>query len=216
MMKVTIQNNAKILALFAIACTTLVASVNWLTKDKIAEQQQLQLLNTLHQVIAPQRLNNDLYHDCQLVSDVELLGSDEPQTAYIARLDHVPVAVAITTIAPNGYNGKINLIVAINTDGSLSGVRTLNHQETPGLGDKIETRKSDWIYSFDGKQLDENNSMRWAVKKDGGMFDQFTGATITPRAVVKAVKNTIEFFHLNKDSILSANTTSCRESHDST
>lgn len=213
-MKVAVQNNAKVLALFAIACTALVSVVNWLTKDTIIRQQQQQLLNTLYDVIPAERLNNDLYHDCQVIAGNEYLGGGDEQMAYIARMDNMPVAVAITSAAPDGYNGKIKLIVALNVDGSVSGVRVLKHQETPGLGDKIETRKNDWIYGFNGKTVETENDLRWAVKKDAGMFDQFTGATITPRAVVKAVKNTSLYFNKNKDSILSAQTSTCRDNND--
>ncbi|MDG1732644.1 MAG: electron transport complex subunit RsxG [Thalassotalea sp.] len=213
-MKVAVQNNAKVLALFAIACTALVSVVNWLTKDTIIRQQQQQLLSTLYDVIPAERLNNDLYHDCQVIAGNDYLGGDDEQMAYIARMDNMPVAVAITSAAPDGYNGKIKLIVALNVDGSVSGVRVLKHQETPGLGDKIETRKNDWIYGFNGKTVEAENDLRWAVKKDGGMFDQFTGATITPRAVVKAVKNTALYFNKNKDSILSAQTSTCRDNND--
>lgn len=213
-MKVAVQNNAKVLALFAIACTALVSVVNWLTKDTIIRQQQQQLLSTLYDVIPAERLNNDLYHDCQVIAGNEYLGGGDEQMAYIARMDNMPVAVAITSAAPDGYNGKIKLIVALNVDGSVSGVRVLKHQETPGLGDKIETRKNDWIYGFNGKTVETENDLRWAVKKDAGMFDQFTGATITPRAVVKAVKNTSLYFNKNKDSILSAQTSTCRDNND--
>ncbi|WOH38079.1 electron transport complex subunit RsxG [Thalassotalea fonticola] len=209
-MKLAIQKNATVLAMFAIACTAIVGIVHYLTKDTIARQEEQQLLDTLHQVIAPERLNNDMYHDCQFITDHDLLGSTSPQTAYVARMDNIPVAVAVTAIAPDGYNGSINLLVAINVDGTLSGVRVLKHKETPGLGDKIETRKADWIYSFDGKFIDGEKDLRWAVKKDGGMFDQFTGATITPRAVVKAVQNTLFYFNAHKSDIVS-NTSSCRE-----
>ncbi|KGJ88782.1 electron transport complex subunit RsxG [Thalassotalea sp. ND16A] len=212
-MKVAIQNNAKVLALFAVACTALVSLVSLLTKDTIARQEQQQLLSTLHQVIAPERINNDLYQDCQFIKDEEYLGSNQSQTAYIARMDHVPVAVAITSVAPDGYNGNIQLLVAINVDGTLSGVRVLKHKETPGLGDKIETRKSEWVYNFNDKDIIDEKDLRWAVKKDGGMFDQFTGATITPRAVVNAVKNTMLYFNQHQKDIIS-NTTSCRGQHD--
>ncbi|WP_371373193.1 electron transport complex subunit RsxG [Thalassotalea aquiviva] len=212
-MKQAIEKNTKVLALFAIACTTMVSLVSWLTKDTIIEQQELQLLNTLHQVIPPERLDNNLSQDCQFISDAELLGSKEPHIAYLARKDNLPVAVALTTTAPDGYNGRIEVLVAINVDGTVNGVRILNHQETPGLGDKIEIRKDDWVYSFEGKTIAGPEDSRWAVKKDGGVFDQFTGATITPRAVVKAVKNALVFFEKNKTSLL-ANTESCRGSNE--
>ncbi|WP_371185830.1 electron transport complex subunit RsxG [Thalassotalea maritima] len=203
-MKLAIQHNAKILALFAVACTAMVSLIYLLTKDTIARQQQLQLLDTLHQVIAPQRLNNDLYLDCQIISDSDLLGSALPQKAYVARWDEQAVAVAMTTVAPNGYNGNIEILVAINIDSSISGVRVLKHNETPGLGDKIELRKDDWILDFDGKTLTDSNQMMWTVKKDGGQFDQFTGATITPRAVVQAVTKAHLFWQQNQQQMLNS------------
>ncbi len=197
---IAISKNSKILALFAIACTAIVGLVSELTKDRIKIQQQQQLLNTLHSIIAPQRYDNDIANDCISMSS-ELLGSSAIQTSYIARLAGEVVAVAMTTTAPDGYNGNIELIVAVNVDGSVSGVRVLKHQETPGLGDKIELRKDNWITSFTGKKLLSDNDSRWAVVKDDGMFDQFTGATITPRAVVKAVKQTVHYFNKNKSSL---------------
>lgn len=213
-MKKAILNSSQTLAIFAVACTALVSTVNWLTKDTIKQQEELQLLNTLHQVIDKDTINNDLHRDCSFIFDTELLGSNEQQTAYIGRYDDSARAVALTTVAPDGYNGKIKLLVAINLDGSLSGVRVLSHQETPGLGDKIETRKSDWIKSFAGKSFSSEDESRWAVKKDGGIFDQFTGATITPRAVVKAVKHALFYFEQNKQTLLTS-TDSCRGSNDS-
>ena len=199
-MSVAISKNSKILALFAISCTAIVGLVNELTKDKIYQQQQKQLLSTLNNIIEADRYNNELTLDCVKVNDIAL-GSDKEQTVYLARLNSTPVAAAITAVAPKGYNGNIELIVAINVDGSINGVRILDHQETPGLGDKIELAKSNWITSFSGKSLMSNNDSRWAVAKDGGMFDQFTGATITPRAVVSAVKETALYFKENQKSL---------------
>jgi len=198
--RVAISKNSKVLALFAIGCTALVGLVNELTKDKIVAQEQRQLLNTLHAIIEPERYDNNIASDCIMVSS-PLLGSDELQTAYIARNQDDVVALAITTTAPNGYNGNIDLIVGINMDGSVNGVRVLKHQETPGLGDKIEIAKSDWITSFNGKTLLSADDNRWAVVKDNGMFDQFTGATITPRAIVNAVKDTLTYVNTHKDSL---------------
>ena len=209
---VPIQKNSQILAIFAIVCTAIVGLVYELTKDKIETQAQLQLLNTLHSIIEPSRYTNDITKDCVIVSSPLLIGSKQnaaPQTAYIARKNGSAIAVAITSNAPDGYNGVIELIIAINMDNSVSGVRVLKHQETPGLGDKVELRKSDWITSFNGKKLLSDNDSRWAVSKDGGMFDQFTGATITPRAVVKAVKNAVLFFKDNQQSLLTLNN-SCK------
>jgi len=203
-MRIEIQKNAQILAIFAIACTAVVGIVNMLTKDKIAQQEQYQLLNTLNSLIAPERYNNNMYQDCTLISD-PLFNAGKTQKAYLAKLDDQPIAAAITTTAPDGYNGNIHMLVAVNLNGSVSGVRVLKHQETPGLGDKIEERKSNWINNFTDKIVTSESDSRWAVAKDGGMFDQFTGATITPRAVVKAVKDTVIYFKNNQQALFSLN-----------
>ncbi|MDT0604751.1 electron transport complex subunit RsxG [Thalassotalea castellviae] len=195
-MRNTIEKNAKLLALFAVACTALIAFVNFLTKDKIKEQEQQQLISTLSSIIDPNSHNNSISQTCIIIKDTQL--GEEPQKAYLATNNNTPIAAAITTTAPDGYNGNIFLLVAINIDGSISGVRTIKHQETPGLGDKVELRKSQWILSFNGKQILDENDNRWGVAKDGGMFDQFTGATITPRAVVNAVKRTTNYFNQHK------------------
>jgi len=203
--RLPIQKNSQILALFAIACTAIVGLVNELTKDKIKAQEQQQLLTTLHSIIEPSRYDNDITQDCVTFNYHSLENSKNTkavQTAYIARKNNNTVAVALTSKAPDGYNGNIELIIAINMDNSISGVRVLKHQETPGLGDKVELRKSNWITSFNDKKLLSKTDSRWAVVKDGGMFDQFTGATITPRAVVKAVKKTALYFESNKQLLL--------------
>jgi len=202
-MFLSIKKNAQILAAFAIICTAITGLVNELTKNTIEVQHQQQLLTTLHAIINPKRLDNDMYHDCVVVSD-PALGTNDPQKVYLATLKGQPVAAAITTIAPDGYSGNIELLVAINANGSISGVRALKHQETPGLGDKIEIRKSSWIRSFVGKVVHGKQDSQFAVAKDGGMFDQFTGATITPRAVVKAVKNTVLYFNKHQADIFNS------------
>lgn len=194
-----ISKNAKILALFAIACTAIVGAVNLFTKERINLQAKQQLKKQLSSIVPNTNHNNEMFLDCLLLPQ----GSDGLliDKIYRARFNDKPIAAAIKTIAPDGYNGKIELLIAINVDGSVSGVRTLSHKETPGLGDKIETRKSDWITSFSGKRIIDETDTRWAVIKDGGMFDQFTGATITPRAVVKTVKNTVNYFNDNQQMI---------------
>ncbi|GAW95188.1 electron transport complex subunit G [Colwellia marinimaniae] len=198
---IAISKNTKILALFAIACTFAVGLVSELTKERIKQQEQIYLLKTLHSIIEPSRYDNDIANDCIMISAPEL-GINKVHTAYIARKAGQVIAVAMTSTAPKGYNGNIDFIMAINNDGSVSGVRVLKHQETPGLGDKIEIRKSNWITSFTGKRMLSEDDSRWAVSKDNGMFDQFTGATITPRAIVDGVKNTLIYFTKNKASLL--------------
>ena len=130
-----------------------------------------------------------------------LLGTESPAMAYRARKNDLPVAIIINAIAPDGYSGKIHLLIGIYYDGSIAGVRVVKHAETPGLGDAIEVRKSDWILNFDQRSLENPSITEWKVKRDGGYFDQMTGATITPRSIVKAVKNTLIYFRDHKEEL---------------
>jgi electron transport complex protein RnfG len=114
------------------------------------------------------------------------------------------VAAVLASIAPDGYAGTIKLLVGINYDGSIAGVRVVSHKETPGLGDAIEAERSDWILGFNGHSLREPGEERWKVKKDGGIFDQFSGATITPRAIVAAVHNTLSYYQNNREALFAA------------
>ncbi|ASP49227.1 electron transport complex subunit RsxG [Cognaticolwellia beringensis] len=198
-----ISKNSIILGIFAIVCTAAVALVQLLTEDRIEFQAQQQLIQQLNEVIQPSSHDNKMFLDC-ILAPIDNNSDLLIDVIYRARLNNVPTAAAIKTVAPDGYNGNIELLIALNTDGSVSGVRTLLHKETPGLGDKIELRKSDWIDTFAGKKLLGNNDNRWAVIKDGGMFDQFTGATITPRAVVNTVRKTIDYFQANQAVIFNA------------
>ncbi|WP_085297020.1 electron transport complex subunit RsxG [Cognaticolwellia mytili] len=195
-----INKNAKLLMLFAVACTAAVSLVHLLTKSRIELQAQQQLIRQLNETIDENRHDNAMFRDCIIAPQGDKENSSV-DVIYRARMNNAPIAAAIKTAAPDGYNGNIELLIAINNDGSVSGVRTLLHKETPGLGDKIELRKSDWITKFSDKKVIGENDNRWAVIKDGGMFDQFTGATITPRAVVKTVRKTVDYFKANQDVI---------------
>lgn len=189
----SMQRNGLILAGFAIVATFLVVMTSQLTAADIERQQQQELLRVLNQIIPSEQHDNDLYASCTLVSHSDL--GQQQRRVYRAFVDGKPTAAAMEVTAPNGYSGAIHLLVAMNVDGSVAGVRTLKHQETPGLGDKIELRKDNWILSFDNQRVNSPDDNRWAVKRDGGMFDQFTGATITPRAVVQAVKRAALVFN---------------------
>ncbi|EGT3627183.1 electron transport complex subunit RsxG [Shewanella putrefaciens] len=212
-MKNPMIKNGFLLALFALICTGLVAAVNQQTVDKIKQQEQQELMRVLHQLIPDEMHDNELTAQCTLLLDKDALGTDSPMPAYIATRAGKPVAIAIEAIAPDGYNGNIKLIVGIKTTGEVLGVRTLAHQETPGLGDKIDLRKSNWVTQFVGKVLGSADDKQWLVKKDGGDFDQFTGATITPRAYVKAVKNAVGYFNNNQAQIFSQ-PLNCEANHD--
>lgn len=183
------KKNGGVLAVFALLATSLVSVTHLLTADRIQEQQQKELLKVLNQVIPAESHDNELYKSCTLINNEQYLGTPEAMPAYLAKKEGDVTGVAIEAIAPDGYNGAIKLIVGLDITGTVTGVRVLNHNETPGLGDKVDTRVTDWIYSFTGKKLQGEKDSSWAVRKDGGSFDQFTGATITPRAVVGAVKN---------------------------
>ena len=185
--------------LFAVAGTTLVALTEFTTADAIVENERQVLLRNLHALLPPERLDNDIASDTLELPAAPLLGSESSTRAYRARMQGEPVAVIFNSIAPDGYNGKIHLLVGVYVDGSLAGVRVIKHAETPGLGDGIEIRKSPWIKGSDGRSLDNPDAAGWRVKRDGGAFDQLTGATITPRAIVAAVRNTLLYYQQNAD-----------------
>ena len=198
MMLPIISRNAFLLATFAVVCTGAIALINVLTQPIILQQEQIALQNNINELIEPDQYDNQIINSCFTVIDSELLGDQKPKQVFIATKNKQPIAALIQTSTFKGYSGEIKLLVGIYTDGKIAGVRINSHTETPGLGDKIQTNKSDWIYSFDGKRYQESSASKWEVKKDGGSFDAFTGATITPRAVVHAVKDTLIYFQKNK------------------
>jgi len=185
----SIRKNGVTLALFAAVTTGVTAVINAVTKPTIEHQTALQQKLLLDQVLPPEVYDNAIQQECYVVTD-NALGNGKPHHLYLARMKDKPVAVAVETTAPDGYSGEIQLLVGADFSGKVYGTRVVEHHETPGLGDKIELRLSDWINSFNGKQISGPDDRHFAVKKDGGDFDQFTGATITPRAVVNAVKRT--------------------------
>ena len=192
---------ALMLAVFAIVATSLVSFTEINTREQIKENERLALLAALNELVDADSYNNNILTDTILLPAVSELGTTDATQVYRARKNEKPVATVLTSIAPNGYNGKIKLLISINYDGSLGGVRVIQHKETPGLGDKIETKKTDWILGFKGLSLHNPNQSKWKVKKDGGDFDQFTGATITPRAIVTAVKKALLYFDQHHDEL---------------
>lgn len=191
-MLATMRRHGLILAFFGALMTGMTALVNLMTKPTIEHQAQLQQKTLFDQVIPASVYDNDLQNECYNVTDTSL-GTATPHRMYLARKDGQPVAAVVETTAPDGYSGAIQLLVAADFHGKVYGSRVLEQHETPGLGDKIEVRISDWIKHFANQTVNGASDERWAVKKDGGMFDQFTGATITPRAVVRSVKRTALF-----------------------
>lgn len=191
-----------LLGLFAVVATGVVLFVYDKTRHNIKKSEQDYLLGQLHEIIKPHEHDNELQNDTVTITDRYFLNSAGPVTGYRAKLAGRPVAIIFPVTAPDGYNGNIKLLVGIYTDGTLAGVRVIAHKETPGLGDAIEKSRSDWIETFSGKSLDNTSEQHWRVKKQGGQFDQFTGATITPRAVVRAVNNALKYFNKNSASLL--------------
>lgn len=201
MLEVRIIRVAAILTLFAILGSGLVTFTYQITASHIAANERATLLRTLNALITQDQYDNDLFNDFIWVQNEDLLGTNQPVTLYRVRQAGQPVAVLLTPVAPDGYNGAIRLLVGINYNGTLLGVRVISHQETPGLGDYIETRRSNWILDFKGRSLTNPNESGWRVKRDGGVFDQVTGATITPRAVVKAVHQALLFYQQQRNAL---------------
>ncbi|MDN2663932.1 electron transport complex subunit RsxG [Psychromonas sp. 14N.309.X.WAT.B.A12] len=207
MMMPAISRNALLLGIFAVLCTGAIALVNVLTQPVIQQQEQIALQNNINELIKPDRYDNNIIESCFTVVDNQLLGDATPKQVFIAKQYNQPVAALIQTSTFKGYSGEIKLLVGIYADGTVAGVRINSHTETPGLGDKIQTNKSDWIYSFDGSDYQAEQDAKWEVKKNGGSFDAFTGATITPRAVVFAVKNTLMYFNQHKSTLFNTEAT---------
>jgi electron transport complex protein RnfG len=183
------------------AILTLVAGQ---THDKIKRNAAAWILQRLDTLVPASMHDNDLIADRIDVVSPDILGIAEPVSIYRARLRGQPAAAVVRTIAPDGYRGPIELLVAIRYDGTLIGVQVIRHKETPGLGDAFEHRDKGWLERFRGRSLLDPPQQRWTVRKDGGDFDEFTGATITPRAIIKATRRTLEYYAANRDRIFSA------------
>jgi Na+-translocating ferredoxin:NAD+ oxidoreductase subunit G len=168
------------------------------TRTTIAHSEEQERLQLISQIVPPELADNDIIHDTLVIPPDPLLGTDDDTLVYRARLKGEPSAVVLEAVAPDGYSGKISLILSIRANGEIAGVRVVSHKETPGLGDYIELPKSPWIKVFDGKSLTMYKEADWKVKKDGGQFDYMAGATITPRAVVKAVHKALQYFATNR------------------
>ena len=186
------------LIVFAFVFTALLAFIFNITKAPIDKAEANARLALFGQIVPPNTHDNDLIKDTINIAPNVLLGNTQAMVANRARLNKVPQAIILEAIAHDGYSGDIKLLIAINYDGSIAGVRVLTHKETPGLGDYIDLAKDNWIKLFNGESLKKTVDAQWQVKKDGGKFDYMAGATITPRAVVKAVNLALQYFEANK------------------
>ena len=190
-----------LLAVIALVGVALLAGVHDLTDERIEEQEHRLIMQRLGQVLPMSLYDNDLVADVTTLTDQGAFGHDRPVRIFRARMGGEPVAVIMEVVAPDGYNGDITLLVGIDRSNTITGARVISHRETPGLGDPIEIRRSDWIEGFRGRRLGDPPPERWAVRKDGGDFDQFTGATITPRAVVQAIARALAYHERRSDAL---------------
>lgn len=198
----SVLRNSLILGLFAIFTVGLIAITQQGTAQRIIAEQQRMQMRALNEILPDDQHDNDLLNDSFTVDDRKHLGLPAPATAWRGRNAGEVSAVILPVVTMDGYSGRIDLLVGIRANGELAGVRVVNHRETPGLGDKLELAKANWILDFNGKSLAIPAPERWAVRKDGGDFDQFTGATITPRAVVQAVHRALIYFSEHREVLL--------------
>ncbi|MBI5919504.1 MAG: electron transport complex subunit RsxG [Nitrosomonadales bacterium] len=198
--KVSLKTALNLLAFTVVGTALLAFSFNQ-THELIAQSEEREKLKLINEIVPPSLFDNAIVQDALTLPADPLLGTGVTSLAYRGRLQGQPSVVVLSPIAPDGYSGKIFLLVAIRENGSLAGVRVASHRETPGLGDYIELPKSPWIKGFDDKSHAVLPEAEWKVKKDGGQFDYMAGATITPRAVVKAVNKSLNYFEANRDKL---------------
>jgi electron transport complex protein RnfG len=191
-----------VLAGFALIASVLLGVTNCSTEGTIQRRLDEDLKKSLEEVVPAALYDNDMLLDTLTIPSAEYnIGANEA-TVYIAKKSGNVSAVCFKLTAPDGYSGAINMIMGIDRDGNILGVRVLSHKETPGLGDKIEVAKSDWILKFTGRSPDNLAPAKWAVKKDGGEFDQFAGATITPRKSVQAIYRGLQLFKAHQEQLI--------------
>ena len=189
------------LVAFAFVGTAMLAYVFDITRAPIEASEKEARLALFKEILPESTYDNDLLKDTIEIAPNEQLGNRQPTAANIAKLNNKTAGVILEAIAHDGYSGDIKLLIAIRADGSVSGVRVLAHKETPGLGDYIEIARGNWIKLFNDESVNKTAATQWQVKKDGGKFDYMVGATITPRAVVKAVFKALQFYDANKTTL---------------
>jgi electron transport complex protein RnfG len=200
---------AVILFLFTIGFTAALAGIYLLTKPTIDASAMIKKMRSIGEVLPPGSYDNDLLKDTLELGATPALGLDDVSTVYRGRKGGRPAALVIEAVASDGYSGKIRLLVGVLADGALTGVRVTEHKETPGLGDYIDPNKDKnkehpWIAQFEGQSLEKLPERDWKVKKDGGRFDSVAGATISPRAVIKAVHKTLKYVAEHRDELYAA------------
>jgi H+/Na+-translocating ferredoxin:NAD+ oxidoreductase subunit G len=190
-----------VLGIICVVVAAIVAGFALLTRDRIAASQRAWFVARLEALIPASLRDNDMYADRLLVTDPDLLGASEPVAIYRARKQGQPMAAILSATAPDGYGGPIELLVAVDYQGAVLGVDVLRHNETHGIGDGFLPSRSNWLRSLLGRSLNNPSRERWTIRKDGGDFDEFTGASVTPRAILKAVRNALEYYSRNREMI---------------
>ena len=192
------------LAVVAAFCTSLVAFTWQQTEERIEANKKAWLERSLQPALAGLFFDSPVTESMIIIPAPHDLPGSEDAIIYRVFAGETPVAALFVVSARDGYAGPIRFLVGISMDGTVTGVRVLEHRETPGMGDRIEMTKSDWVLQFDGRSLQDPELGQWAIKDDGGEFDQLTGASVTPRAIIKAIKQTLQYFDGNRDAIFSA------------
>ena len=194
--------SGSVLAVFAAITSVAIGWTYLATKDQIDMEVRRAEARQLLEIFPPETHDNDIVDDgFELVADTPLLGIREARQGYRVRQNNRVIGVILPATARDGYSGDIRALVGVRDDGTVAGVRVVAHRETPGLGDKVDLRKSDWILGFDNRSLSQPDLSGWNVEKDGGVFDQFTGATVTPRAVILATRRALEYARLNAETL---------------
>ena len=197
----SVLKNGVTLAAIAAICTALVATTYHLTKDRIAANEQAFLEQKLAPVLSGISFEGSISESKRVIEAPHDLPGREDALIYRVYADGEPVAALFAVTAPDGYAGPIRILLGVDVNGVVTGLRILEHRETPGLGDKIEEGKSDWVYQFNGKSLGNPDIEDWYIRRDGGEFDQLSGASVTPRAVINAVRETLLYFDANREQI---------------
>ena len=192
------------LAIVAAFCTSLVAFTWQQTEERIEANKKAWLERSLQPALAGLFFDSPVTESMIIIPAPHDLPGSNDAIVYRVFAGETPVAALFVVSAKNGYAGPIRFLVGISMDGTVTGVRVLEHRETPGMGDRIEIMKSDWVLQFDGRSLQDPEPGQWAIKDDGGEFDQLTGASVTPSAIIKAIKQTLQYFDGNRDAIFSA------------
>ena len=208
--------NSLALALFALLTAAILATTESITEPRIVAAERAAEQRALLELVPATMHDNDMLADTYPIPEQHwpLLGLNKGGVAHLASRDGKPVAVILPAVSKSGYSGDISMIIGLTPSGELLGVRVTSHRETPGLGDKVELKKSPWILSFNGQSLAKLARSEWTVKKDGGAFEQFTGATITPRAVIGQVLAGLDYFALERAALLAAAQPNALENRD--